>query len=737
MNEESNKSSAGSGPRSYSGSNYPSQDGMGAVGYGDSPVQRTLRDYLMILRERIWYVVAVFLAVFLASLVYTLSTTKLYTAAASIEILRHDPVVMKVQEVRDSGLQGPEDLNTFVKFLESATLIQKVAERLTGEERKALMAPYENNHSGDVLLPEEVLGKNRRVAPVRQTRILLVSFTHPDGEVAAKMANYFVEEFMAYNSRWRNDESLKAVDDLKVRADQQRKKVQELANSLQTYKEHNNMVSLDQRKDIVTEKLKTVSLLLTQATSHLAEAELRWNQVKEYQEAKNNLADLNFIASTPIIQNLLQQVASQKIIVAQLQQRYRALHPKMQEATRSLAQTEAELTRAIGSGAVSIRNEYESALRAVEHAKIDLANQELEALKVDRFSVEYQSQQNELSVNEQLLANIISRMRETSMNASIESQNARIVDRASRPNPKQYSTPNIPLYLGLGVVGGLGLGLAIAFFVAFIDDRVKSAYDIESVIGLPLIGIIPRIRKMETAEKAQIVLSNADPLAAEAFLTLHSNLRVNNHGGKSQVILVTSTTPSEGKSFVASNLALTFAAHGERTLIVDCDLRKPNVYRSFGVSNNKGVIDFCSAGEALENLIIKNHRPNFDILTTGGRATTPTHVLNHERFGAMMAELRKRYDRIVVDTPPLAPVSDAMIVLPHVDGVLFTLLFNHVRKKGAMFCVNRLLDSKVTCFGAVLNGLNLALSEYYYAEYYDKSYRDYHLTPTALSGQKA
>jgi len=737
MNDESKRSSVESEQRGYSGSNYPSQDGMGAVGYGDTPVQRTLRDYLMILRERIWYVVAVFLAVFLASLVYTLSTTKLYTAASSIEILRHDPVVMKVQEVRDSELRGPEDLNTFVKFLESATLIQKVTERLSGEERKALMAPYENSRSGDPMLPEEVLGLNRRIAPVRQTRILLISYTHPDGEVAAKIANYFVEEFMAYNSRWRNDESLKAVDDLKVRADQQRKKVQELANNLQAYKEKNNMVSLDQRKDIVTERLKNVSMLLTQATSHLAEAELRWNQIKARQEAKSSLADLNFIASTPIIQNLLQQVATQKIAVAQLQQRYRALHPKMQEATRSLAQTEAELDRALASAAVSIRNEYESALKSVEYAKTDLANQEAEALKVDRFSVEYQSQQNELTVNEQLLANIISRMRETSMNASIESQNARIVDRASRPNPKQYSTPNIPLYLGLGAFGGIGLGLAIAFFVAFIDDRVKSAYDVESVVGLPLVGIIPRIRKMDTVEKSQIVVSNADPLAAEAFLTLHSNLRLSGDARKSQAILITSTTPSEGKSFVASNLALTFAAHGERTVIVDCDLRKPNVHRSFGVPNSKGVIDYCSAGALLENIVIKNHRTNLDILPTGGRASTPTHVLNHEKFGALMVELRKRYDRIIVDTPPLAPVSDAMIVLPHVDGVLFTLLFNHVRKKGATFCVNRLLDSKVHCYGAVLNGLNLALSEYYYAEYYDKSYRDYHLAPTELSATKA
>jgi len=309
-----------------------------------------------------------------------------------------------------------------------------------------------------------------------------------------------------------------------------------------------------------------------------------------------------------------------------------------------------------------------------------------------------------------------------------------VLDRAGRP--KKPSSPNIALNLGLGAVGGLGLGLALAFFVAFIDDRVKSAYDIESKIGLPLVGIVPRLHKMSAMEKSQIALNNADPLVSEAFRTLHSNLRINNVAHKPQVMLVTSTTPGEGKSFVISNLALTFAAHGERTILVDCDLRKPSVHKAFGVPNNKGVIDFCSSGSALDSLIIKNHRPHFDILPAGGRATTPTHLLNDENFGAMITELRKRYDRVFIDTPPLAPVSDAMIVLPHVDGVLFTVLFNHVRMKGARYCANRLLDSKVPCLGAVLNGLNLALSDYYYAEYYDKSYKDYHIAPSEFSGQK-
>ena len=238
-------------------------DNIQALGYGETAAQRTLRDYLLILRERVWYVVVVALAVFLASLIYTLTATKQYTSSATIEILARDPVVMKVQEVRDSDLHGPEDLNTEVKILESSSLVQKVAERLTAAESKALTAPYEKDSSGEPVVPETVIARYRKILPARMTRVIQVVFTHPDPEMAARIANLFVEEFINYNVRWRVEESMKAVEDLKIRADQQAKKVQELGNNLQAYRERQNMVSLDEKKDIVTEKLKALSTLVT------------------------------------------------------------------------------------------------------------------------------------------------------------------------------------------------------------------------------------------------------------------------------------------------------------------------------------------------------------------------------------------------------------------------------------------------------------------------------------------
>jgi capsular exopolysaccharide synthesis family protein len=392
-------------------------------------------------------------------------------------------------------------------------------------------------------------------------------------------------------------------------------------------------------------------------------------------------------------------------------------------ANQSLAQSEAELARALDDASQSVRNEYETAQRDYNQAKSDLAAQEAEALKLDRFAVDYGTLENELNVNKELLANIVSRMRETSMSASIEFQNARVLDKAVRPS--KASSPVVLLNLALGAVGGLGLGLALAFVVAFIDDRVKSAYQIEAIVGLPLIGIVPKIRKSNAANRAQVVMNKSDALASEAFLTIHSNLRLKAQSRDSKVILVTSTRPGEGKSFVATNLALTFAKHGEKVIIVDCDLRKPNIHNVLGVPNTKGVIDICGLDAPVDSIVIKEHVPNLDILTAGGRAVNPTNLLNDERFPRLLAELRKRYTRVIIDTPPLAPVSDAMIIVQHVDGVIFTLRFNFVRTRGAQFCARRLLEANVPCFGAILNGLDLSLSDYYYAEYYDKSYKSY------------
>jgi capsular exopolysaccharide synthesis family protein len=233
---------------------------------------------------------------------------------------------------------------------------------------------------------------------------------------------------------------------------------------------------------------------------------------------------------------------------------------------------------------------------------------------------------------------------------------------------------------------------------------------------------------LDASEKARIVVNNKDRQVAEAFRTLHSSLRLKDESKNARAILVTSTIPGEGKTFVSTNLATTFAAHGERVVVIDCDLRKPNVHKSLGLENSKGTIDIVAGKATIDEVLIRSVHPNLDVIVAGGRAKNPTQILNSKGFEEMIAELRRRYDRVFIDTPPLAAVSDALIILPLVDGSLFTIFFNKVRRKAAQFSAKSLLEANVPNFGAILNGLNLAVSGYYYAQYYDKSYKDYYVT---------
>jgi capsular exopolysaccharide synthesis family protein len=336
--------------------------------------------------------------------------------------------------------------------------------------------------------------------------------------------------------------------------------------------------------------------------------------------------------------------------------------------------------------------------------------------------------EREFSINEKLLENLLGRMRETSMSSSVETQNARLVDRAVASGAPV--SPRVGINLAIGAIGGIFVGVALAFFVAYADDRVKSAYDIEVAIGLPLLAIVPRFTSSApgTSDAATAFEAPKEPEIAEAFSTLYSSLRLKDEGRTAKCIVVTSTVPGEGKSFIARNLALCFASHGEKVILIDCDLRRPTAHRGFKVDNLAGVIDVCTKNAPLDEVIQKNIRPNLDLMPSGGRSENPAQNLTSKNFEVMLIELRKRYDRVFIDTPPVSLVSDAFIILPLCDGSIYSIFFNKVRRKAAQFCVQRLLEISVPHFGAVLNGLDQRLGGYYYGHYADKAYKGYYVT---------
>ena len=397
----------------------------------------------------------------------------------------------------------------------------------------------------------------------------------------------------------------------------------------------------------------------------------------------------------------------------------------MIQLLQTLQESEAELEFAVKNSVNKIDAAYTESKSNFELASQRLAEKEAELIQLSKTRVEYSSLLRDMAVQQGFLQALVGRMTQEKAQVNLKNPNSRVIDEALPP--LRHSSPNIVMNLAAGLFGGLAVGAGLIFLVAFLDDRVKSAFDIEGTIGLPMLGVVPRIKKLDSSSKAQAVASNVDHHVTETFRSIHSALKLNDESKNAKIIVTTSTVPGEGKSFISSNLALTFANHGEKTLLLDGDLRLPNVARSLQLENEFGLLDHVEKGVALDEVVIKEVYPNLDVLPTGGKSKNPTQVLNSAKFEAMLADLRDRYDRIVVDSPPLAAVSDALNLLPLADGVLYVIKFNTVKRKTAVVNVRRLWESNTPVFGAILNNITSSLSNYYYSSYSDKAYQDYYI----------
>ena len=683
-------------------------------------------------RERIWYLIVTLFIIFSGSILYTFNKTKVYTAVSQVQLFRDDASALGAigqgTEMEQNQILSAEDLNTQISVMESLSIIKGVEQRLQDELRLRFMAPYTDTLSlSGPLTPLEILAKNRRIVPRRMSLMVNFAFSHPDPIVAAEVSNLFAKEFIDYNLKLNIDGSMKAVEDLRIRADQQKDRVEELELKLAEYREQNNAVSLQSDENIAAAQLARLNEIELTNKNIYDNFQTKWDQIETYRLEGRELWELSFVAEQPRVANLLQQVSGTRISISSLSKRYREKHPAMIQLLQTLQEGELELELAVQNSVDKIYAGYSESKSNFDVASLRLAEKEKELIELGKTRIEFNSLLRDLEVQQSFFQALNQRMTTEKAQVNLKNPNARIVDEAFPPRADQPSSPNVVLNLAAGFFGGIALGVGLIFAVAFLDDRVKSAFDIEGTIGLPMLGVIPRIKKLDTNTKAQAVASNVDRHVTETFRSIHSALKLSDQSKNAKIILTTSTVPGEGKSFVSSNLSLTFANHGEKTLLLDCDLRLPNVARSLQIENDLGLLDYVEKEVSLEEVIVKEVYPNLDVLSTGGKSKNPTQVLNSSQFEAMFAVLRDRYDRIVVDSPPLAAVSDALNLLPLVDGIIYVIKFNTVKRKTAVLNVRRLWESNTPVYGAILNNITSTLSSYYYSNYTDKAYQDYYI----------
>ena len=279
--------------------------------------------------------------------------------------------------------------------------------------------------------------------------------------------------------------------------------------------------------------------------------------------------------------------------------------------------------------------------------------------------------------------------------------------------------------------------LLVAVGLSFIDDRIKSAWDVESFIGADLLGIVPDLGSLKDSEKYTLLTKERQDIGAEAFLGIYSSIKIRSRLDFPKSILITSTIPGEGKTLVSSNVAGSFARHGKRTLLVDGDLRRPMMHRHFGHENDAGIIRWFDAGARVSpdltrdpDLGILPIGTNLSLLRSGGRSKSPTALLENPSFSTLLNGLKANFEVVIIDSPPLGAVTDSMLLASRSDEVIYVCRFNRAYRKHIRLFMRSLREGRNEVVGVILNGLSHGRIEYYSSYRYYRSYRKYYGSPS-------
>lgn len=677
----------------------------------------TIRSFLVRMLEKRWWIISsVFLGI-AAGFIYTWKATPVYRAGSTIQVLREQNTGTEFKEVVDLSVRNSEDFNTQVKLLESAQIADLVLSKLSLAEQNSMVKPYEDPTG---LLrsnaPIDVLMRIRSIQPMRMTLMVAVLVDHPDAQLAAKIANIYATEFLNYNATLRTEGALKAVENLQRRAEEQRRIVEDLEMQLAQFKERHKSVSFDDDNNIDQQQLLLLSSEATSKQILRDEAKALWDQVLAVTASGRSLLEVAAIRDNPVVMRLREEQASADIQLSQLSERYRPRHPRMQEAKNVSERVKTELQESVGQVARGIENNYRRAedLLALSRANLELKQNEI--VQRNKIRVEYNSLLRMYESSREIYGYLYSRMQQTVSQASDFAPNVRIVDMAIAPAKPFH--PRTLFVMAMSLVVSMGVGVGLAFLMSQIDDRIRSVHDLEDRLHFPVLGLLTEIKSVSKEDRARVVTKRLNPVTVEEFRSLRSSIELQAGTHIHKVILVSSTTAQEGKSFLSSNLAATWAAHGERTLLIDGDLRRPSISRSFGLPEHAGLIQHLRDKMPLDEVIQNNVAPGLDVLSSGGHTQHPTELFTRLQLAELFNQLRKRYDRIVVDTPPLSVVSDGINFMPHIDGVILLFKFNTVPWYKAHRLLQVLREGGAPVLGAVLNYVNPHTINYYYPGYY-------------------
>jgi succinoglycan biosynthesis transport protein ExoP len=561
-----------------------------------------------------------------------------------------------------------------------------------------------------------------QVRPVEDSLLVNIFYRHHDPEFAALAANTIAEEYAAQNLEKRLETTSNTMAWLTTELKEAARKAEELDSKLAEYRELNKAQSLDDRSDVVSTTHSEMSTQLNQADAELLHARGRWFQVREVDtssEASERVSVIGNDGTVVAARNALSTLITEQTTLTQ--NGLGSNHPKMQTLKSQIENADRTLIAARARVKEGIRADYE--LKATKRhqvaAGLDSATAALSDLDKKRAS--YQALQRQADAARDTHKNLLAEQNKQQIAASSRENNVRLVDRAEVPGVP--ISPDTRKDLLTAILAGLALAFGLVFGIEYLDDSVKTPEDVTKRLRLPLLGLVPAVR----GERVPVLTETVPHDFGEAFRSLRTSLVFTSGTEGARVIAVTSSQPLEGKTTTACNLALALALGGSRVLLIDADMRRPGLHKTIGLQNGIGLSHLLTGQSRVRDVVERTREPNLFVITAGRTPPNPSELLASERMDQFLANLAQGpFDWVVVDTPPVLAVTDAVILAQKIGSVVFVIGSEMTRRVHAERALETLQAGKTRSIGVVLNRVDFDRNKYYYARYYGYQYKSYY-----------
>jgi len=559
------------------------------------------------------------------------------------------------------------------------------------------------------------------VEPVRGSHLVDVTFLSEDPKFAAVAVNALLDEYVNQNLELKLQSTQGMLDWLDKELENQQRRVQDSERALAEYREKENALSLDDKQNIIVSRLNQLNDAVTRARTERVQKESLYNQVKAISTGTTPDA-IPAIATNAAVANAKAKLIELQREKAKLLERYAEKHPQVINVNAALQDSQRQVDFEIARAVQSVKNEYETAVLQEQTLARNLEGAKSEAQDLNRKGIGYGVMEREAKSNREVYQSLLTREKELRVSANSRTNNVRVVDRAEKPRgPVSASgrrTVMMSMFIGLVLAVGVALGLD------YMNDTIKTPEDVTRRLRLPFLGLVPAVR----GDKHPLLASSQVPHDfGESFRSLRTSLLSKYQGDATKILVVTSAQPLEGKTTTAANIAMALAYGGARVLLIDADMRRPGLHRPLRLTNERGLSQVLTGQARVRDVIQRTVDPNLLAITAGRSPLNPSELLSSERMKTLLTNLAHGpFNWIIIDTPPVLAVTDAVILAPLVSGVTFVVGAEMTRRRLAERAIETVMQAHQKFAAVVLNKVNFAKNKYYYSRYYGHQYKNYY-----------